>query len=133
MSLTSQQPYMLRAFYEWMLDNELTPHLVVDATWPGVQVPQEHVQDGQIVLNIGPSACGKLHMDNIDVRFEARFGGVARLLVLPCDSVLAIYARENGEGTVFEPVERAAEHVESMPDTPPAKPEKGRPSLTVVK
>jgi stringent starvation protein B len=138
--MTPNQPYLLRAFYEWIVDNNLTPYLVVNATYPGTQVPQEHVQAGQIVLNVSPSSTGKLILGNQDVTFEARFGGVARSLVVPCKSVLAIYAKENGAGTVFtpedevdsdEPVETVSETESNSPTSAPKK--KGRPTLTVVK
>lgn len=139
--MTSNQPYLLRAFYEWLVDNNLTPYIVVDATFDGVMVPQEHIKDGQIVLNISPTACGKLQMGNVDVTFEARFGGVARSLAVPCKAVLAIYARENGAGTVFTPEEQGDEHdgsqsLEQETVSEPSQPEppkKGRPNLTVVK
>ena len=71
--LTPRRPYLLRAFYEWLLDNQLTPHLVVDVTLPGVQVPMEYARDGQIVLNIAPRAVGNLELANDEVRFNARF------------------------------------------------------------
>lgn len=76
--LTPRRPYLLRAFYEWLLDNQLTPHLVVDVTLPGVLVPMEYARDGQIVLNIAPRAVGNLELANDEVRFNARFGGVPR-------------------------------------------------------
>ena len=76
--LTPRRPYLLRAFYEWLLDNQLTPHLVVDVTLPGVLVPMEYARDGQIVLNIAPRAVGNLELGNDEVRFNARFGGVPR-------------------------------------------------------
>ena len=79
--LTPRRPYLLRAFYEWLLDNQLTPHLVVDVTLPGVQVPMEYARDGQIVLNIAPRAVGNLELANDEVRFNARCGGIPRL---PC-------------------------------------------------
>lgn len=85
--LTPRRPYLLRAFYEWLLDNQLTPHLVVDVTLPGVQVPMEYARDGQIVLNIAPRAVGNLELANDEVRFNARFGGFrVRFLCrwLPC-------------------------------------------------
>ena len=83
--LTPRRPYLLRAFYEWLLDNQLTPHLVVDVTLPGVQVPMEYARDGQIVLNIAPRAVGNLELANDEVRFNARFGGIPRLWRwLPC-------------------------------------------------
>ncbi|WP_435955506.1 ClpXP protease specificity-enhancing factor [Dryocola sp. BD626] len=101
--LSPRRPYLLRAFYEWLLDNQLTPHLVVDVTLPGVHVPMEYARDGQIVLNIAPRAVGNLELANKEVTFNARFGGVPRQVYVPMAAVLAIYARENGAGTMFEP------------------------------
>lgn len=101
--LTARRPYLLRAFYEWLLDNDLTPHLVVDINLPDVMVPLEYARDGQIVLNIAPRAVGDLELGNDEVRFSARFGGVPRQVSVPLAAVLAIYARENGAGTMFEP------------------------------
>jgi len=101
--LSPRRPYLLRAFYEWLLDNQLTPHLVVDVTLPGVQVPMEYARDGQIVLNIAPRAVGNLELSNDEVSFNARFGGVPRQVSVPLAAVLAVYARENGAGTMFEP------------------------------
>lgn len=138
--MTSNQPYMLRAFYDWIVDNELTPYIVVDALLPGTQVPQQHVKDGQIVLNVSPGACASLHMDNQHLCFEARFGGVPMRIDVPCHAVLAIYARENGAGTVFTPeeIEPSAGPSDvpssgSKPDESSAKVKKGRPNLKVVK
>lgn len=101
MKMTPNRPYLLRAFYEWIVDNNLTPYLVVDATLPGVRVPPQHVQNGQIVLNINPSAVGNLVLGNDAVTFNARFGGSPFALNIPQRAVLAIYARENGAGTMF--------------------------------
>ena len=114
--LTPRRPYLLRAFYEWLLDNQLTPHLVVDVTLPGVQVPMEYARDGQIVLNIAPRAVGNLELANDEVRFNARFGGVPRVVSVPLAAVLAIYARENGAGTMFEPEAAYDEEVASLND-----------------
>lgn len=137
MLMTSNQPYMLRAFYEWIVDNNLTPYIVVDANIPGVIVPHEHVNNGQIVLNISPSACGKLQLGNVDVTFEARFSGSARQLIVPCQAIQAIYARENGAGTVFTSEDFAeseipAETQSPEPEENPAKASK-KPTLTIVK
>ena len=96
--MSPRRPYLLRAFYDWLLDNQLTPHLVVDVTMPGVMVPMEFARDGQIVLNVAPRAVGNLELGNDDVRFNARFGGVPRNVFVPIAAVLAIYARENGAG-----------------------------------
>ncbi len=99
--LTSTKPYLVRALYEWILDNALTPHLLVDAQYPGTQVPPEFVQDGQIVLNLAPTAVRNLVIGNDWIHFGARFGGVARELSVPSESVLGIFARENHQGMVF--------------------------------
>ncbi|WP_336241001.1 ClpXP protease specificity-enhancing factor [Citrobacter werkmanii] len=112
--LTPRRPYLLRAFYEWLLDNQLTPHLVVDVTLQDVQVPMEYARDGQIVLNIAPRAVGNLELTNDEVRFNARFGGVPRQVSVPLAAVLAIYARENGAGTMFEPEAAYDEDVASL-------------------
>ncbi|WP_294911612.1 ClpXP protease specificity-enhancing factor [Tatumella sp. UBA2305] len=101
--MTARRPYLLRAFYDWLLDNDLTPHLVVDINLPGVMVPLEYARDGQIVLNIAPRAVGNLELTNEEVHFNARFGGVPRQVIVPMVAVMAIYARENGAGTMFEP------------------------------
>ena len=112
--LSPRRPYLLRAFYEWLLDNQLTPHPVVDVTLPGVLVPMEYARDGQIVLNIAPRAVGNLELANDEVRFNARFGGVPRQVSVPLAAVLAIYARENGAGTMFEPEAAYDEDVASL-------------------
>ncbi|MDY1037970.1 ClpXP protease specificity-enhancing factor [Enterobacteriaceae bacterium RIT714] len=114
--LSPRRPYLLRAFYEWLLDNQLTPHLVVDVTLPGVNVPMEYARDGQIVLNIAPRAVGNLELANDEVRFNARFGGVPRQVSVPLAAVLAVYARENGAGTMFEPEAAYDEDVASLND-----------------
>ena len=120
-AMTSHRPYLLRALYEWIVDNGLTPHILVDATKPGVRVPTHAVKDGRIVLNIAERAVGHLQMDNDDVRFSARFGGVSHAVIVPIDAVVAIYARENGQGMAFEPAleggEEAAEELDSEADT----------------
>jgi stringent starvation protein B len=132
--MTSNQPYLLRAFYEWIVDNNLTPYLVVDANFPGTQVPQEHVVDGQIILNVSPSSTGNLQLGNADISFGARFGGVPRNLLVPCKAVLAIYAKENGAGTVFTAEDEFDEDTSVANATEQSVPtKKGKPTLTVVK
>ena len=101
--MTPRRPYLLRAFYDWLVDNDLTPHLVVDATLQGVKVPTEFVSDGQIVLNIAPRAVGNLELGNEAISFNARFSGRPHSVIVPMYAALAIYARENGAGTMFEP------------------------------
>ncbi|MEF1288358.1 ClpXP protease specificity-enhancing factor [Vibrio sp. M260118] len=102
-NMTPRRPYMLRAFYEWLVDNDLTPHLVVSAELPGVRVPLEFVQDGQIILNVAPRAVGNLELGNEAITFNARFSGRPHSVIVPLYAVQAIYARENGAGTMFEP------------------------------
>jgi len=96
--MTSHRPYLLRALYEWIADNGMTPHLLVDATRPSVQVPMHAVKDGKIVLNIAERAVSRLDMSNDTIRFSARFGGVSQSVSVPVGAVLAIYARETGQG-----------------------------------
>lgn len=103
--MSSSRPYLMRALYEWLIDNQCTPHLLVDAKDPRVQVPREFVKDGQIVLNINPSAVGQFSWDNDWIEFSARFGGTPRRIVVPTWAVLALYARENGEGMAFGPAQ----------------------------
>ncbi|PPC74794.1 ClpXP protease specificity-enhancing factor [Pokkaliibacter plantistimulans] len=93
--------FLARALYDWILENGWTPYVVVDAECPGVQVPVQHVQDGQIILNISPSAVQYLQMGNAELTFNARFGGVPMQVIAPIASVLAVYARENGQGMGF--------------------------------
>lgn len=98
---TSQKPYLLRALHEWMTDNQQTPHMVVDATLAGVEVPRQFVQNGKIILNVSYSATHGLSMSNDLVRFHARFGSATHDVKVPMHAVLGIYARETGQGMVF--------------------------------
>jgi stringent starvation protein B len=108
--LPSRRPYLLRAMHEWMCDAGHTPHLIVDALRPGVEVPAAYVKDGKIVLNVSLNATQQLQLKNEFVMFSARFGGVAHQISVPIAAVLGIYARETGEGMVFN---------ETDPETPP--------------
>jgi stringent starvation protein B len=135
--VNSSRPYILRALYDWIVDNDCTPHILVDAMQPGVEVPSEYVKDGQIVLNVSPTAVIDLHLSNQLVTFNGRFGGRPMDVAFPVTAVLGIYARENGQGMVFEPDE-PPEPPEGGP--PPAegpgsdeRRSAGRPSLKVVK
>lgn len=137
--MKSSRPYLVRALYEWIVDNDCTPHLLVNAEFAGVQVPAGFASDGQIVLNVSPTAVRHLHMDNEAVSFEGRFAGVPQSLYIPAAAVLAIYARENGQGMVFDAESSMldAEEIEdpdeqNPPDDKPPRPS-GRPSLKVVK
>lgn len=96
--MTSHRPYLLRALYEWIVDNGMTPHLLVDATRQGVRVPAHTVKEGRVVLNVAERAVVRLAMDNEAVSFTARFGGVSHPVQVPIAAVLAIYARETGQG-----------------------------------
>ncbi|VAW46610.1 Stringent starvation protein B [hydrothermal vent metagenome] len=101
--MISNKPYIIRAMYDWIVDNGWTPHLQVDANYPGVNVPQEYVQEGVIVLNMMPSAVIGLTMDNQWFSFKARFKGIETKLGFSPEAVLAIFARENGQGMPFPP------------------------------
>ncbi|MGI9290963.1 MAG: ClpXP protease specificity-enhancing factor [Gammaproteobacteria bacterium] len=143
-SQTSSRPYLLRAMHEWMSDGGNTPLVVVDASFPGVQVPEDFIEDGRIVLNISWSATENLVMDNEAVSFNARFGGVGQSVYLPVDSIIAVYARESGQGMVFQAEPEAASadmplaNQDNKPeDEPPSRPSpdrpKGPPGLRIVK
>lgn len=119
--MTSHRPYLLRALYEWIADNGMTPHLLVDATQPGVQVPTHTVKDGKVVLNIAERAVAKLELGTDAVRFTARFGGVSHAVKVPVAAVLAIYARETGQGMAL-PDESATSSPEQPPDPTPDSP-----------
>ncbi len=101
--MSSQRPYLLRALYEWIVDNGMTPHVLVDARMPGVRVPPHTVKDGQVVLNIAERAVVRLEMDNDALRFSARFNGVSQSVVVPMAAVIAVYARETGQGMALPP------------------------------
>ena len=103
--MNSSRPYILRALHEWIVDNQCTPHLLVDINHPQVQVPPGYAADGRIVLNIASRATGNMHMDNDYISFSARFGGVSRDLWVPMQAVMGIYARENSQGLFFDPNE----------------------------
>ena len=125
--VTPTRPYMVRAMYDWCVDNQLTPFIVV-AVDASVRVPMEFVRDGEIVLNVSMGATSSLVLGNDYIDFKARFGGVARDISVPMGRVSAIYARENGQGMTF-PIEAAA----AKPDTPPpAQPVSPAPVLSGV-
>ncbi len=126
--MTSSRPYLVRAVYQWIADNGLTPHILVDATVPGVQVPEQYVEGGRIVLNISERATSGLCIDNEWITFNARFGGQPWDVAVPMAAVQAIYARENGRGMVLNQDDGPV----PPPETPP--PDKPRrPHLQIVK
>ena len=102
LNVTPTRPYLTRAMYEWICDNNLTPHLLVDATQPNTLVPEKFIQDGQIVLNTAPHAVHALNISNDAISFSARFGGVSRDLYIPFQALMGIYAREKGQGLFFD-------------------------------
>lgn len=132
--MTSSRPYLLRAMYDWIVDNKLTPYVAVNAEMPDVRVPEKSVRDGQIILNISVSATQKLLMSNDGIEFDARFSGVLWHIYVPINAVLAIYAQENGRGMVFED-DDVNDNKNNEPPTnpePPKKPSK-KPHLKIVK
>jgi stringent starvation protein B len=130
--MTSQRPYIMRALYQWILDNDCTPYLLVNAELEGVSVPKQYVKEGQIVLNISPTAIVDLDIGDKAVYFNGRFGGVPMDLYIPIPAVVAIYAKENGQGTVFEGDDVGTPEPEP-PGQAPSTPGDKRPSLKVVK
>ena len=147
--MSSQRPYLLRALYEWIADNGMTPHVLVDARMPGVRVPTHAVKDGRIVLNIAERAVAKLELGNEALRFSARFAGVSQAVMVPLEAIIAVYARETGQGMAMPEeqratttaqddatVEQAAETLPGdepeSPDTPPEPPKRGG-HLRIVK
>ena len=133
--MTSNRPYLVRALYEWISDNDLTPYLLVDATAEGVRVPPGAAKDGRVVLNIAGRAVSQFEIGNEQVRFLARFGGVSQPVYVPITAVLAIYAQENGQGMMF-PADGASPEPPAT-DTPPGAPAPAeppkRPHLRVIK
>jgi stringent starvation protein B len=132
----SRRPYLLRAMHEWIIDSAHTPHVIVDALRPGVEVPTAYVKDGKIVLNLSVGATQRLQLKNDWIEFDARFAGVVHHVRVPMSAVLGVYARETGEGMVFSEIEK-----EPPPSVPPTQPDKSsapsgesrRAKLTVVK
>ena len=122
------KPYLIRALYDWIVDNQLTPYLLVDAQYTGTIVPTQFIENGQIVLNVRPQAVQGLSLGDDEIHFNARFSGKPMHLIVPTPAVLAIYAKENGRGMVFDA--ESPEH-DTPPPAPPEKPT--RPTLRVVK
>ncbi len=123
---TSTRPYLIRALHDWCTDNGFTPYIAVHVD-RSVQVPMEYVSNNEIVLNIGFDATSGLDLGNEFIQFKARFGGVAREIIVPVDHVVAIYARENGQGMAFPAPEPLAEGapVPAAPVPQPAEPRRG--------
>lgn len=140
MQMTSSRPYLIRAMYQWITDNGMTPHLLVDVAIDGVQVPTEHVQNGKIILNVAPMAIGALILGDEEITFSARFSGKSMSIYFPIEAVLAVYAKENGQGMMFSEDDGAVSSDSEDDDGPDPDPDSGpgsskakRPSLRVVK
>ena len=125
--MTSNRPYLLRALYEWIADNGLTPHVLIDADFDGVDVPDQAIQQGKIVLNIATGATENLKLENETIFFKARFSGNPYQITVPMGAVIAIYARENGQGMMFAQDDVTPPPVDTPDDPPP------RSHLKVVK
>lgn len=142
MTMSSSRPFLVRALYEWILENDCTPYILVNAFADGVEVPQEHVKDGQIILNISPSAVQNLMVKDQAVEFDGRFAGIPKRVFVPISAVLGIYAKENGQGMIFEsdggapkppqPTNPEAPGDSSTTDSKPTALKK-KPNLRVVK
>lgn len=139
--MTSNRPYLLRAIYDWISDNNLTPYVLVDATVEGVRVPPQTVRNGQVVLNLAMHAVADLDLGNEWVSCKARFSGVSQSILLPIGAVLAVYAQENGQGMMFadegdvppSPPSPPNDDEPPSPDGEPERPRRGAPHLKVVK
>ena len=148
--MTSNRPYLIRAIYDWLVDNNLTPHLMVDATGVGVMAPLEFAEDGRLVLNVSPGAVRDIYLGNDMISFSARFHGKPMEIFIPPESVMGIYARENELGMLFADglvegadeaprrsapqivdAEKIVEGSAGLSDAP--RPPKGRPNLKVIK
>jgi stringent starvation protein B len=129
--MTLLKPYLIRALYEWVLDNGLTPYLLVDAEFEGVEVPLSYISDGKIILNTDPSAVKDWHFDNEGISFSARFSGKSENLYIPNNAVLAAYAKENGKGMMFD--ERFEDDLPPEPEGGSPEVKKQKPTLKIVK
>lgn len=132
--MISNKPYLIRALNEWILDNQLTPFLLVDVSIDGVVIPEQHVKEGKIVLNVSPSAVQEISFEAAGIYFSARFNGQPFSINIPIASVLAIYAKENGKGMMFAGEESLAEdNIESKQKESTKKEARKKPVLSIVK
>ena len=142
MTMSSSRPHLVRALYDWIIENDCTPYILVNAFADDVQVPQEHVKDGQIILNISPSAVQSLFIRSGAVDFDGRFAGIPKRVYVPISAVMGIYAKENGQGMIFDsdanlpkppsPTGTDDSGVRKSADTKPSSLGK-KPALRVVK
>ena len=129
--MTPLKPYLIRSIYEWILDNNFTPYLQVDANHSAAVLPMQFVQEGRIVLNLRPAAVEALCLGNDAIEFNTRFSGKSTYVNAPVAAVMAIYAKENGRGMVFDVEE--SENDDALPPSPPEPPKKAKPTLRVLK
>lgn len=130
MKAKAKRPYLLRALYDWLVDSSLTPYVLVSAEEEAAMVPADYVNDGKIVLNISPSAVRGLVIDDAGLSFDGRFGGAPYPVSAPISSLLAIYAKETGEGMIFDP-EEFPSRTDDSPEAPKDRP--SGPELKVIK
>lgn len=130
--MTSLKPYLIRAVYEWIVDNNFTPHLLVNASHNKGHLPEDYIDDGKLVLNIRPQAVDALSLGNELIEFNARFSGKAMTIVVSVPAVMAIYAKENGKGLVFDQENSEGDGGDETPPQQP-QPTPNKPSLRVVK
>lgn len=134
--MSSSRPYLVRAMYDWVVDNGLTPYVLVDALYDGVAVPEQYIKDGRIVLNVSPKAIHGYHQDNNWILFNGRFSGQPMDVNIPIPAVLAIYAKENGQGMMFDPDEEqstVAPGVDASSQKQVGKKQAKKPQLELVK
>ena len=122
--MTSSKPYLIRAIYEWIVDNNLTPHIAADTNTPGTIVPKTYIQDGHIVLDISEAATSNLIISNDSLEFKARLGGVSHNIYIPISAIMLIYAQENDQGMEFPPEEFEEEDTTML--------QKSKPKLTLI-
>lgn len=131
--MISNRSYLLKAFYDWISDNKLTPYLLLDAEFPHVEVPKKYINEGKITLNISREAILHLKIDQTAIQFDASFNGESTLVYAPIGAVLAIYARENGQGMVFAEEEGLESEGDGHPPPPPKVRPGTKPKLSIVK
>jgi len=129
--MTPLKPYLVRSLYEWILENGMTPYLLVDASYEGVIVPKAYVSDERIILNTHPSAVQNWVLDNEAVSFSARFSGISENLYVPISAIMAAYTKENGKGMMFD--DQFEDDVPPEPNSSSVKTETKKPVLKIVK
>ena len=131
--MSSSRPYLLRALYDWVLTNNCTPYISVNAFFSEVEVPQDYVREGIIILNISPQAIEDLTLGDVAVSFEGRFGGMSSSVYVPIGAIISIYAKENGKGMVFEMETEFPPTTDPVSSSPRTSPSPVKPDLKIVK